>query len=236
MSESHSHTHDGGSDTHRHDFSASNKAYFDGIAHEYDERPDAQELSRRLVPVMRKKYPTLFDEDSTVLMDYACGTGLLSRALCPYVKSIVGVDISSGMVDYFNLRASNQGLTSDEMRAMCVELKGIEQELNGQKFDVIVCSMAYHHMSSIEDTTRILSFFLKPGGSLLVVDIVKASLETEIAPGHDHLVAHQHGFDVEEMRTVFIGAGLSDFEYSVAASAKVHGQPLEIFLARGIMQ
>jgi SAM-dependent methyltransferase len=106
---------------------------------------------------IRKHYP--FDEDSTLVMDFACGTGglepwswhissslpvptlgLLSKELAPYAKSIVGIDISQGVVDRYNLSVSNQGILPEEMRAVCAELKGRDEELDGLKFDVItVC-------------------------------------------------------------------------------------------------
>ncbi len=65
---------------------------------------------------------------------------MVSRELAPYTKQIVGVDISQGLVDEFNLRVNNQGLTPDEMKAVCVHLKGVEGELDNQKFDVIIVS------------------------------------------------------------------------------------------------
>ncbi len=52
--------------------------------------------------------------------------GMVSRQMAPYAKQIVGVDISQGLVDEFNLRAKNQGLNPDEMKAICVQLKGEE--------------------------------------------------------------------------------------------------------------
>lgn len=66
--------------------------------------------------------------------------GLISKELAPYAKSIVGVDISQGVVDRYNLSVSNQGIPPEEMRAVCAELKGGDEELDGLKFDVItVC-------------------------------------------------------------------------------------------------
>lgn len=67
-------------------------------------------------------------------------SGLMSRELCPYVKSVVGVDISQGMVDQFNLRAFNQGLPPEEMKAVCLDLKREDHEFCGAKFNVIVVS------------------------------------------------------------------------------------------------
>lgn len=44
------------------------------------------------------------------------------------------------MVDQFNLRVANQGLTPEDMKAIRAELKGIEGELDGAKFDVVIVS------------------------------------------------------------------------------------------------
>jgi cyclopropane fatty-acyl-phospholipid synthase-like methyltransferase len=64
----------------------------------------------------------------------------MSRNLAPYTKKIIGVDISQGMVDYYNQRVYNQGIPEDQMRALCVHLTGADTDLDGQKFDVIVVS------------------------------------------------------------------------------------------------
>jgi len=86
--------------------------------------------------------------------------GLISRGLAPYAKKIVGVDISEAMVmhslsrvrmqiviivsftqlqvNQYNLRVENQGIPPEEMRAVCAELKGTAEELDGLKFDVVV--------------------------------------------------------------------------------------------------
>lgn len=66
----HSHTHN---DAHPHDIATANAAYFDEHAHTFDDMPGAQELLRRLALAMRKQYA--FNEDETVMMDFACGTG-----------------------------------------------------------------------------------------------------------------------------------------------------------------
>ena len=68
--------------------------------------------------------------------------GNVSRYLCQHVKTVVGVDISQTAVDRYNAQAANQGLESDEMRAICADLQGKPGELDGLKFDiVIVCTL-----------------------------------------------------------------------------------------------
>ena len=81
--------------------------------------------------------------DSSTTSNVSICAGLLSRELCPYVKSVVGVDISQGVVDFFNLRASNQGLAPEEMKAVCVDLKREDHELRETKFNVIIVRRPY---------------------------------------------------------------------------------------------
>ena len=54
-----------------------NDAYFDERARAGDHHhgPEARKLGRRNVAALRSTYPLLFDEDTTEVLDYACGTG-----------------------------------------------------------------------------------------------------------------------------------------------------------------
>lgn len=42
------------------------------------------------------------------------------------------------MVDQYNKRVNDQGIPPEEMRAVAMELKGSDNELDGAKFDVII--------------------------------------------------------------------------------------------------
>ncbi|KAG6915304.1 hypothetical protein DXG01_012227 [Tephrocybe rancida] len=223
------------------DFAEANKAHFDNIAHEYDDQPNALERARRTAARMRQSFD--FNEDSTTVLEYACGTGLVSRELAPYSKRIVGIDISQGMVDQFNLRVSNQGISPEEMQAFRAELKGEVGELGDEKFDVIVCASAYHHFPDIDGVTRILTHFLKPSGTLLVVDLAKNSGEHTHEHDHahaphslipkdfHHLVPHRGGLDESDMRKAFEGAGLGSFSFEDGLTAR---HDVKLFLAKGI--
>ena len=65
----HHHGHDHGH------FAAANEEFFDKMAKEYNERPQVQQLARKVVDSMRQTYPALFNEETTTLLDFACGPG-----------------------------------------------------------------------------------------------------------------------------------------------------------------
>ncbi|KAF7370550.1 Methyltransf-11 domain-containing protein [Mycena sanguinolenta] len=113
------------------------------------------------------------------------------------------------------------------MRVVCADLKGVEGELDGQKFDVIACSAAYHHFESINDMTRTLCFFLKPGGCLLVADFMKTS---EPVPED---VPHDGGFTEEQIQHAFLRAGLQEITIDQFTKARFHGKRVQLFLAKG---
>lgn len=62
------------------EYSEANRQHFNETASTYDDHPQAIQLAHRLSTAMRTTYPYIFDEDSTCLMDYACGTGALVGA------------------------------------------------------------------------------------------------------------------------------------------------------------
>ncbi|KAG8848720.1 hypothetical protein FRC20_002500 [Serendipita sp. 405] len=154
-----------------------NVAHFNRIAQTggYDDNPLTEQVSQQIVDTICEEYEDELDEDKTVMLDYACGTGQMSRKLAPYVNRIVGVDISQGMVDYYNQRVYNQGIPEEEMHAVCIpELKGDDSDLDGQKFDLIICAQAYHHFPDIQKMTNNLANLLKPGtGILFVADLME---------------------------------------------------------------
>ncbi|KAF7323318.1 Methyltransf-25 domain-containing protein [Mycena chlorophos] len=237
MNSAHQHTHDHHSSSHPpgpgHDFASANQAFFDQHAHQADKRHGAEEMAQSIRNAMLEAYP--FTQEATRVLDFACGTGIVSHGLVGRVQELVGVDISQGMVDQFNKSAAEHGIAPEQMRALRVELKGKEQELDGKKFDVVVCSLAFHHIQDIVGTTRLLSFFLKPGGTLLIIDfpimdISKFPDEAAAAA----MIAHTHGVSEATMRDAYGQGGLGGFEWKLFKGPKGGMHPEDVFLAKGV--
>lgn len=55
------------------EYTSNNRNHFDNIAARYDDRPGALKLSKAIASAIIKDIE--LDEDSTILMEYACGTG-----------------------------------------------------------------------------------------------------------------------------------------------------------------
>ncbi|KAG0651262.1 putative methyltransferase [Hyphodiscus hymeniophilus] len=132
------------------------------------------------------------------LLDYACGTGLVSRALAPYITSATGIDISSSMVHEYNTSASNQGIPESEMHAVVGNLIDSsslpDSSFEGKEFfdfDVAAVGMGWHHFTDPAYAAKALGKRLKKGGVLLIIDFLPHEGIGEGGHGHGH--AHHHG-------------------------------------------
>jgi SAM-dependent methyltransferase len=100
------------------------------------------------------------------------------------------------------------------------------------------CSMSYHHFPSIEETTRILAYFLKPGGVLLVSDMLRPDSTNGEQPSESlfpeefhHIVPHKEVFKEADIRKAYDFAGLSQFEFIPDVTSSIFHT--KIFLAKG---
>ncbi|KAK7043648.1 hypothetical protein VNI00_008259 [Paramarasmius palmivorus] len=237
MHHSHQHPHNHNHHGHGHghgDHAALNKAHFDSHAESYDDTPGAIELTRKIGEGVLESIS--FDKEKTTVLDFACGTGLVSNVLVPHSKYLVGVDISEGMINQFTKRFDSQGLSSDKVKGVAIELKGEPGELDGAKFDVITCSMAFHHFdpSKLQDMTKILASFLKPGGYLFIMDMEPTNAQPPTIPEDwDQTIGHKGGFPESTMRSLFEGAGLTEsFSYRHLTTFKMWDNEMDIFISK----
>jgi len=222
---------------HTHDWAEANRTFFDKEAQNYSSKPHVAEFTSAAVRALQKKL--VLSEESTSVLDYACGPGLISQEISQHVKKVVGVDISPNMVELYNESVSNHGVSPEEMQAFCVKLEGKESELDGQIFDVVLCTMAYHHFEDLNSVTRTLTYFVKPGGVLAIMDLMKPE-EGQPSfihnhPDAHHVVPHKGGFDEAEIKALFVDvAGLEKFSYAPSVEIKKDGDvKMKCFLAVG---
>ncbi|MFI6787290.1 class I SAM-dependent methyltransferase [Nonomuraea sp. NPDC050383] len=101
------------------------------------------------------------------VLDVGCGTGYLTRVLSPLAGPegrVTGLDPAPAMIDHARRRAP----------ANCVYQTGEGQALpfSDGSFDLVVCSLAVHHMpvAARADAMREMFRVVRPGGRLLVAE------------------------------------------------------------------
>lgn len=143
-------------------------------------------------------------------LDFGCGTGLLTLALHPHVKSITGADSSAGMLERLK-----EKVAAGRLENIVTQLVDIEhgKPIEGD-YDLIVSSMTAHH---IPDTLKLLLEWhrvLRPGGRLCFAD-----LDSEDGAFHgDNTGVFHLGFDRAHLQALCERAGFCDFHDATATT------------------
>ncbi|HEX6643803.1 MAG TPA: metalloregulator ArsR/SmtB family transcription factor [Gemmatimonadales bacterium] len=146
--------------------------------------------------------PALLDPAWTI-GDLGCGTGQLTAALAPFVGQVVAVDESSAMLEAARRRLD--GAANVEFRAGALE----SLPLRAASLDAAVLSLVLHHAVEPGDVLREAARVLRPGGRILVVDMVPHERDEYRAQmGHVWL-----GFGAEPLGQLLAGAGFDGVRY-----------------------
>lgn len=99
--------------------------------------------------------------------DLGSGEGLLSELLALRCKSVIAVDNSEKIIAFGAAKARKAGLKNLEFRLGDLETPPIDPG----SVDVVVLSQALHHAQNPERAIRSAYGILKPGGTLLALDL-----------------------------------------------------------------
>lgn len=127
------------------------------------------------------------------VLDFGCGTGLLSAMLHQAGAQVVAVDSSEEMIKQLN----DKSLAG--VHSLVCELKAADiaqQELLQKPFDLIVASSVLAFVAEQEETLSRLQSLLRQGGQLLQWDWLKVNNQADF------------GFQMAELRTLYNKVGL----------------------------
>lgn len=97
------------------------------------------------------------------VLDVACGTGVLSLAMASIVGqtgSVLGIDVSAGMVASAEKRAHAAGVSTARFARMDAEALA----LPGASFDLVVCALGLMYLPEVDAALREVCRVLRPGG------------------------------------------------------------------------
>jgi 2-polyprenyl-3-methyl-5-hydroxy-6-metoxy-1,4-benzoquinol methylase len=137
------------------------------------------------------------------VLDFGCGTGLLTLHFQPLARSVTGLDSSPGMLDVINGKIRDRNLANVKARHIDLD-KG---EVIDGRYHLIASSMTLHH---IRDVQPLLDLFYKnttPGGYLGIADL---DLDDGQFHGDNQDGVFHDGFDRAELRRMFTAAGFVD--------------------------
>jgi ubiquinone/menaquinone biosynthesis C-methylase UbiE len=161
--------------------------------------------------------------------DIGTGTGGMLPYLADIADRVIAVDISAEMLRRARAKAHSLALENVSFVRGDLDRLPIETASIDAAFAVLVL----HHAARPSTAMRELARIVRPGGAVVIVDLV--------AHGHEWLKEEQAdlwlGFAREELELLCANAGLADTRVRVVSrvesKSRGNGAPLELFVASG---
>lgn len=145
-----------------------------------------------------------------VVADLGAGEGLLSELLARRSKKVIAVDNSEKIVEFGATKAKKNGLKNLEFRQGDLQNPPIEPN----SVDLVVLSQALHHAEIPAAALRSAYKILKPGGQILLLDLLKHGFEK----AHELYGDRWLGFAESDLHRWLEEAGFKKIEISIVAT------------------
>lgn len=170
---------------------------FDANANQWD-KPDRIKLATAVHDAIKARVTLKGTER---LVDFGCGTGLLSLPFAPHITHLAGIDTSQGMLAEMEKKSASAGLGNVSTHNCDL----LEDNCPVGEADVVVSSMTFHHVKDIDTLVKKIRGLLVPGGYLAVADLESEDGDFH-APGSDFI---HKGFSPQELAAIVERNGFS---------------------------
>lgn len=193
---------------------------FDAAALTWDEEPRRVKLAGEIAAAIKAEVKLSPDWDG---LDIGCGTGLVTLNLAPYLRSMLGVDSSCGMLDKLAEKVNVIGMTNVKT-ALCDLASG---EMPSGTFHLITSAMTLHHIHDPAALLPRLKSLLYPEGWIAFAD-----LDAEDGSFHDDPTGvYHHGFSRIELTGLLENAGYVSISVKQAAIIEKNDRTYPVLLA-----
>ena len=178
-------------------------------------REQASEWAKeRVSPELRWVARQLPLRRSLHVLDVAAGTGLLSQAVAPKVKRVVALDLTLEMIAEGYKKVQQRGLRN------IIFILGTAEALPFPEgtFDLVMTRFSFHHFRRPEVVLREMNRVCRPGGSVVVVDLL-ASADNKLRARYNLLErlrdrSHTAALSRRQMESMATELGLKTMSFS----------------------
>lgn len=193
--------------------------YFDDVAIKWDDKRRCERA--QIISAELKKG---WNGRQGIVLDFGCGTGLLTYALYPYAAEIYGYDTSIEMQKIFQLKREIYQV--DNVQLVTGE------KIKEITFDVIFSSMVFHHIADVKAEIAELKKSLASNGIFMWIDLDEedGTFHKNEPDFHGH-----NGFSRKEVQNILQSCGFHEISIKTVYQGEkiMENKPIEysLFLA-----
>ncbi len=195
------------------------RAYFDELAgrfgKDYVPGRSWKALAEALIKVLNYK----------IVADLGAGEGTLAQLLAQRAEKVIAVDLSPKMVEFGQNLANQNGLKNLEYRIGDIE----EPPIDKACLDLAILSQALHHAEHPQRALDAAFRILKPGGRLIVLDLLQHHFEEARELYADRWL----GFSESDLAAMLEKAGFTQIE-TVVADRETEAPRFQTLLGIGV--
>ncbi|KAH6855943.1 S-adenosyl-L-methionine-dependent methyltransferase [Chaetomium sp. MPI-CAGE-AT-0009] len=194
-----------------------NTARFNEEALSWDSNPSVQLATALAHKAYLAHLPPADTLSTYDVLDLGCGTGLLSLALAPSVRSVTAVDAAEGMIAALrNIHPVHALLTSPSDPRLALDPVTHTPHPN-RRFDLVVSHLVLHHIPDLATLFTTIHGCLRPGGRVMVTDFEDfGPAARQFHPESKMDGVERHGIERGMIRAVMEGVGFADVRVETA--------------------
>ncbi len=170
---------------------------------------------RRVAEMIREAYP----KGNGSVLDLGCGTGMLAAYLGPITGSIVGVDLSTTMLD--------QAAQRHYDRLHHCDIRDALRDTPDMQYEVIAACDVFIYLGKLDEHVGSAARILRPNGRII------ATFEQSDDAPYVLRPTERYAHSVEYVSQIFANAGLTNISVEMLTLRHEAGVPVPGFIACG---
>ena len=141
-------------------------------------------------------------------VDIACGTGIMARSIAPFVKEVIGLDITAAMLAEARPLAAADGMTNIRFLECTIE----SVDTASISCDLAITRFSLHHFVTPAVIVEKMASAVRRQGHVAIIDLLSPA-DPHLADLYNHYErlrdpSHTRALTFDELQTVVVSAGL----------------------------